>query len=76
MNLAGLQLQVQVVGGKREPAMLCARGTVELQLETQQFQPPLQLGFLEETLVAAVGLSQVQQRRRLSTMLAPAQLYF
>jgi hypothetical protein len=56
--------------------MLCARGTVELQLETQQFQPPLQLGFLEETLVAAVGLSQVQQRRRLSTMLAPAQLYF
>jgi hypothetical protein len=56
--------------------MLCAHGTVEVQLETKQFQPPLQLGFWEETLVAAVGLSQVQQRRRPLTMLAPAQLYF
>jgi hypothetical protein len=69
-------LQVLVVGGKRELAMLCACGMIEAQLATQQFQLPLLTGFSEGESVAGVGLSQAQQRRQRSTMLAPAPLCF
>ena len=56
MNPVGWLLQVRVVGGERELAMLCARGMVEAQLATQQFLLPLKAGFSEGESVADVDL--------------------